>query len=108
MLFEGDIVTGTPENEYGITTRGAILKVIWVDDDADDAEDGVFIRVEVLGFDYDLLSESRSALVRRVDVNLQEYIGNTYQVNAFEFERYEEDTNIPDLSDELVNFVDSM
>lgn len=102
MFNVGDIITGTPENGYGITTRGVICKVVGVED----CEPGD-IEVEVIDFDEDLIKESRSSFVRNT-VNLTTYIGCTYTVSEEDFEYYEPKAKFADLLDELADFVNSV
>lgn len=64
MAFKiGDLVTGTVDNSYGYTTRGAICKVVGYGNvnifgDCDD--DKSTIRVKIIGFDDDMLREDSS------------------------------------------------
>lgn len=63
MFDVGDVITGTPENGYGVTTRGVVCKVI----DTEDCESGE-IEVEVIDVDQELVKESRRRLVNKSKV----------------------------------------
>lgn len=102
MFNVGDIITGTPENGYGITTRGMVCKVIGIED----CEPGD-VDVEVIDFDADLIKESRSSFVRHT-ANLNTYIGCKYTVSEEDFEYYEPKAKLEDLLDDLIDFVNSV
>ena len=103
MLFEGDIVTGTIDNFYGITRRGAICKVINIDYDSGSSV------VEVVGFDDDLIEDGYGIHFIHPDAQRERYIGKRLPADINRFERYhgacEPEMHI---TDELINFVDSM
>lgn len=101
MFAVGDIITGTPDNGYGITTRGVVCKVVGTED----CEPGE-IDVEVIDVDRELIKESRSRyMIDRVVYN--DYIGRTYIVREEHFEYYEPKTKLV-VSSELIDFIDGM
>lgn len=102
MFNVGDIITGTPENDYGITTRGMVCEVIGTED----CEPGD-INVKIIDVDEYLIKESRSGFVRNT-TNLASYIGCKYTVSEEQFEYYELKAKLADLSDDLIDFIDSM
>lgn len=105
MFNIGDIVTGTPENKYGITSRGVICRVIgYVEYEPDD------MVIETIGVDEELAVESCSSLVKRrvSDVTFDKYIHRTYTVRENQFELYVEQENVASLSDDLIDFVNSV
>lgn len=90
MMFKiGDIITGTPENECGITTRGVLCEVVDISDDSS------FVQVKVTGVDYDQIKEGRSwyakhlAEIGRFSSCFYDYIGREYEVGTDQFELYE-------------------
>lgn len=95
MFCVGDVITGTPENDYGITKRGVICKVIAT------YETTGRIRVEVIGVDEELLDEANFDRYDR-------YVGNTYIVCEKYFEYYGSQTKFIDSSSELIDFIDGM
>lgn len=101
MFNVGDVITGTPENCYGVTTRGMVCKVIGTED----CEPGE-IDVEIIGVDLELVKESRSGYMRERAI-YGDYIGNTYIVHEEHFEYYEPKAKIVD-SSELIDFIDGM
>ncbi len=101
MFDVGDVITGTPENGYGVTTRGAVCKVIGTDD----CESGE-IDVELIDVDQELVKESRSGFMR-VRGFYDDYIGHTYIVREEWFEYYEPKEKLVD-SSELIDFIDGM
>lgn len=104
MFDVGDVITGTPSNGYGVTTRGAICKVIEdTDEDCDPGE----IRVEIIGVDEELLTESRSSYMK-ARTTFDGYIGHSYTVEEEQFEYYEPKTKFAYLSSELIDFIDGM
>lgn len=104
MFDVGDVITGTLENGYGVTTRGVVCKVI--EDTDEDCESGE-IRVELIDVDEELLKESRSTYMK-VRANFDDYIGHTYTVKEEQFEYYDPKTKFVDLSSELIDFIDGM
>ena len=102
MFNVGDIITGTPENDYGITTRGMICRVIGVD-----RYDPGRINVEIIDADEDLIKESKSSFARHL-ADPTTYIGCEYDVSEKYFEYYESKANFEDLLDKLVDFVNSI
>ena len=101
MFAVGDIITGTPENSYGITTRGMVHRVIGSEDCDGD------IAVKIIEVDEELLKESRSSFIS----NYQEarcYVGREFVVSAKHFEYYEPKAKLADLSDALIDFIDSV
>ena len=94
MFCVGDVITGTPENDYAITKRGVICKVI-----------GTYvsgrITVEVIGVDEELLDEANFDRYDR-------YVGKTYIVLEKHFEYYGSQTKFIDSSSELIDFIDGM
>lgn len=101
MFCVGDVITGTLENGYGITTRGAICEVI----ETEDCGLGE-IRVELIGVDENLVKESRSGYIRK-RVVYDDLIGNTYMVREEHFEYYVPESKLVD-SSELIDFIDGM
>lgn len=101
MFAFGDIITGIPENGYGLTTRGVVCRVTGSED-----VDGDII-VEIINVDEELLKESRSPLIK-LRREVDRYIGHTFVVRAEKFEYYEPKSKLADLSDALVDFVNSI
>lgn len=102
MFDVGDVITGTLENDYGVTTRGVVCKVIGTED----CEPGE-IDVEVIDVDEELVKESRSGYMRERTF-YDDYIGTTYTVYEDKFEYYEPKAEPVDLSSELIDFIDGM
>lgn len=101
MFAVGDIITGTLENDYGITTRGMVCRVTRSEDANGD------IIVKIINVDEELFKESRSLLMRYYQ-EAERYIGHTFAVRAKDFEYYESKSKLADLSDALVGFVNSV
>lgn len=102
MFDVGDVITGTPENDYGITTRGVVCKVIGTED----CEPGE-VDVEIIDVDEELVKESRSKYIRMKGYAIH-YVGTTYTVCEEYFEYYEPKTKFVDLSSELIEFIDGI
>lgn len=105
MFSIGDIVTGTPENKYGITSRGVICKVIgYVEYEPDD------MVIKVIGADEELVIESWNSFVKRrvSDGTFDEFIHRTYTVHENQFELYVEQASVASPSDDLIDFVNSV
>lgn len=101
MFDVGDIITGTQENNYGVTTRGVVCRVT----ESEDCDGDII--VEIIEVDEELLKESRSTLMRYYQ-EADRYIGHMFVVWAEKFEYYEPKSKLADLSDELIDFIDSM
>lgn len=101
MFDVGDVITGTPENGYGVTTRGVVCKVI----ETEDCGPGE-INVEIIDVDEELVKESASGYMRERTM-YDDYIGNTYTVCEECFEYYEPKAKLID-SSELIDFIDGM
>lgn len=104
MFDVGDVITGTPENNYGVTTRGAVCKVI----EAEDCEPGE-IGVEIIDVDEELVKEGIGSYMKHIVFNgyFDGYVGHTYIVNEEQFEYYEPKAKLVD-SSELIDFIDGM
>lgn len=105
MFNIGDIVTGTPENKYGITSRGVICEVIgYVENEPDD------MVIEIISVDEELAVESCSSLVKRrvPDGTFDKFIHRTYTVHKNQFELYAEQASVASISDDLIDFVNSV
>lgn len=102
MFDVGDVITGTPENGYGITTRGVVCKVIG----DEDCEPG-YVDIEIIDVDEELIKESRSSYMRHIR-NFAAYIGGKYTVSEEDFEYYEPKAKFVDLSSELIDFINGM
>lgn len=106
MFNVGDVITGTPDNGYGVTTRGVVCKVVGTED----CEPGE-VDVEIIDVDEELIKESRSSYMRDLVVfngDFDDYVGHTYTVNEEHFEYYDPKTKMVRLSSELVDFIDGM
>lgn len=105
MFNVGDIITGTPENDYRITTRGMVCRVI----DTNRFDPG-YVAVKIINIDEDLIKESISSYVRHIAnlTNLTRHIGNTHVVAEKYFEHYEPKAKLEGLLDDLIDFVDSV
>lgn len=101
MFAVGDIITGTPENSYGITTRGMVHRVISSEDCDGD------IVVKIIEVDEELLKESRSSFISNC-LEARGYVGRVFVVSAKRFEYYEPKAEPVDLSSELIDFIDGM
>lgn len=99
MFGVGDVITGTPYNRYGVTTRGVICKVIVVDDRYESGR----IQVEVIGVDEELLKKAK-----RGHLNFDRYVGDIYIVYEKYFEYYGSQTKFIGSSSELIDFIDGM
>lgn len=88
MFKIGDLVTGTVDNYYGCTTRGAICRVVGYGRDYSD-DDKSIIRVRIIGFDDDIVKDG-SFLSVASDENRRKLIGDLtdYPVKACLFEPY--------------------
>lgn len=61
MAFKiGDLVTGTVDNCYGYTTRGAICRVVGYGMDYSGNSDKSIISVRIIGFDDDIVRDGGS------------------------------------------------
>lgn len=88
MAFKiGDLVTGTVDNCYGYTTRGAICRVVGYGRDHDD--DKSIIRVRIIGFDDDMVRDGSFLSMESEEVR-RELIGShtEYPVKAYFFQPY--------------------
>ncbi len=88
MFKIGDLVTGTVDNYYGYTTRGAICRVVGYGEDYSD-DDKSIIRVRIIGVDDDIVRDG-SFLSVESDENRRRLIGapTEYPVKACLFEPY--------------------
>ena len=104
MAFQiGDLVTGTVDNKYKYTGRGAICRVVGRGRDYDD-DDRSIIRVEIIGFDDDMLRDGSSIMVS--DATRRELVKYCakFPVKACLFEPYHlyvEDGSVCELHDFL-------
>lgn len=88
MAFKiGDLVTGTVDNKYGYTCRGAICRVVGCGRDYSD-DDKSIIRVKIIGFDDDMLRDGSS--IRASETTRRGLIGapTEYPVKACFFQPY--------------------
>lgn len=102
MFNVGDVITGTLENGYGITTRGMVCSVIGTEDCARGCVD-----IKIIDVDEELLKESRSSYMKHIR-NATSYIGGEYTVCEEAFEYYEPKAKFADLFDGLIDFVNSV
>lgn len=89
MAFKiGDLVTGTVDNKYGYTCRGAICRVVGYGRDYEDYDNKSIIRVKIIGFDDEMLRESVS--IRASEETRRGLIGapTEYPVKAWFFQPY--------------------
>lgn len=87
MFKIGDLVTGTVDNKYRYTCRGAICRVVGCGRDYSD-DDKSIISVEIIGFDDDMLRDGDS--IRVSDATRRELVKycTKYPVKACLFEPY--------------------
>lgn len=132
MFKVGDLVTGTVDNCYAYTTRGAICRVVGCGRDYSD-DDKSIIRVMIVGFDDDIVKdgsflsvaseEHRRRLIEDLTVyrvkaclfepyNAHMVKSSIEKLNDFvyenRFEYYEPKAEPVDLSSELIDFIDGM
>lgn len=88
MFKIGDLVTGTVDNYYGYTTRGAICRVVGYGRDYSD-DDKSIIRVRIIGVDDDIVKDG-SFLSVESEENRRRLIEELtdYPVKACLFEPY--------------------
>lgn len=108
MFKIGDLVTGTVDNCYGYTTRGAICRVVGYGTDYSGDNDKSIISVRIVGFDDDIVRDG-SFLSMESEESRRRLIGDQteFPVKACLFEPYHlyvEEGSVCELND----FLDEM
>ena len=107
MFKIGDLVTGTVDNCYGYTTRGAICRVVGYGKDYSD-DDKSIIRVRIVDFDDDIVKDGSFLSMAPEETRRRLIIEMTdFPVKVCLFEPYNAQT-VKSSVEKLNDFLDEM